>query len=372
MRVDFGAGSLTRLGAGLDGARRVCVVTDPGLRAAGVLDRLLEVLAGAGVAVTVIEDVEPNPSTHCLDRAATVVRAADADLLVALGGGSAIDAAKGIALLATNPVAAADLADGTGPRVAGLPLVAVPTTAGTGAETNGFAVIEDRERRCKVYLGDDSVRPAYVVLDPALTLGVPAAVTAATGMDALVHGIESLASLGATARSATFAAQAVSLVGSSLAAAVADGDDLTARSQLLFGAHLAGRALTLSGLGLVHGIAHAVTARTGAAHGRALSAVVVEVMEHSLADAVPAYAAAGRACGLQLADDLAAARAAIEHTRDLADAVGARTSLSALGVGSADLAELAVTALADPVSRNHPRALPVDEVSALLGERLEG
>lgn len=203
------------------------------------------------------------------------------------------------------------------------------------------------------------------VLDPELTLGVPAGVTAATGMDALTHGIESLASRGSSPLSEAYATRAVTMVGGHLERAVADGTDLEARSRLLFGAHLAGLALTLSGLGLVHGIAHAVTGHTGAAHGLALSAVLDTVMEASAPAAADAYrdVAVAMDAGRSAGD-------AVDAVRALAEAVGARRSLSGLGLGEAMLPTVAADALADAVSRNAPW-LP-DEVALtdLLSARL--
>jgi alcohol dehydrogenase len=160
-------------------------------------------------------------------------------------------------------------------------LVATSEVLATGAETNGFGVIEDTAACRKVYLGHPSVEPRVALLDPELTLGLPLAATAATGIDALVHGIESPASRGANAFSTAYAAQAVAMIGHALPLAHRDGSDLQARAELMMGAHLAGQALTLSGLGLVHGIGHALTARTGTPHGVALAAVLEEVMEFS-------------------------------------------------------------------------------------------
>ena len=293
--------------------------------------------------------------------------------MVALGGGSSLDAAKVIALLGTNPGRAGDLVDTGAPRD-GLPVVAVPTTAGTGAETNGFGVIDDPTARRKVYLGHPSVRPRVCVLDPELTVGLPPGPTAATGMDALVHGIESLSSRGSSPISAAYATEAVRLVSGSLAAAVADGADLDARARLLLGSHLAGLALSMSGLGLVHGIAHAVTAHTGAVHGLALTAVLDEVMTRSLEVSVPAYARTAEAMGVPAAAGEASrtgsapgtARAAVAAVRDLADVVGARVPLRDLGVEEAMVPSVAAGALDDPVSANHPRDFSPDEVADVL------
>ncbi|MEV1294380.1 iron-containing alcohol dehydrogenase [Pseudonocardia sp. NPDC049635] len=280
--LEFGPGSVSRLPALVDGlgAESAFVVTDAGLRGTGIVDRVLGGLTAGGLRTAVFDGIGPNPSTTAVEAGAAALREFGPCVVIGLGGGSVLDAAKGIALLATHPAARA-----TDPlwdsAVDGLPLVAVPTTAGTGAETNGFGVVEDTCARRKIYLGHPSVRPRVAVLDPELTLGLPAAITAATGFDALVHGVESLASRGANPVSDAAAAQAVALVGRWLPVAVEDGGDLEARSQLLLGAHLAGQALTVSGLGLVHGIAHAVTAHLGTPHGVALAAVSEQVMRYS-------------------------------------------------------------------------------------------
>ncbi|WP_433037416.1 iron-containing alcohol dehydrogenase family protein [Actinomycetospora sp. CA-053990] len=272
------------------------VVTDPGLRAAGVVDAVVGPLAASGAVVEVFDAVRGNPTVAVVEDGAEHARALGLDAVLALGGGSSLDAAKGIALLAPSPGARAD-GSGVTPA-AGLPLVAVPTTAGTGAETNGFGVLEDPANRQKVYCGDASVVPRVAVLDPELTLGLPAAATAATGVDALVHGIESLASRGRDPMSEAFAAEAVRRAWVWLPVAVADGSDPRARAEMLVAAHLAGQALTRSGLGLVHGLAHALSLHTGAVHGPALAAVLPEVVAWSL-DADPAgWGRAAEAAGL--------------------------------------------------------------------------
>ena len=362
-RLEFGIGAINRLAGCLEelGARSVFLVTDPGVRAAGIADRVAGLLEAAGLAVIVHDAIASNPTTATLDAASAPVRALrngqGGCVVVALGGGSVLDSAKGIALLATNPVVAADLSSSASPFLAGLPVVAVPTTAGTGSETNDYGVIED-ERACrKVYVGDGSVRPRVSVLDPELTVSLPPGATAATGMDALVHGIESLASRRSNPMSAAYATEAVRLVSGSLAVAVADGSDLEARAQLLMGAHLAGLALTISGLGVVHGLAHATTNHTGAVHGLALTAVLTEVMTRTGPAAAPAYARAAEAMG---ADD------AVTACGSLADAVGARLPLRDLGVTPELVTPIAAGALADSVTSNHPRAMPQAEVEEIV------
>jgi alcohol dehydrogenase class IV len=357
--VHFGPGSVARLPEAV-GAARVLVVTDPGLAAAGVLDRVLAVLPQARV----FAEIEPNPSVDTVAKAVAATGAAE--LIVALGGGSSLDAAKAVALGAANPgVATADLdyrAEGLRP---GLPIVAVPTTSSTGAETNGFGVIEEHGR--KIYLGNATTQPVVSILDPELTVGLPARVTAATGVDALVHGIESLASLGRNPVSEAYAHQAVRLIHRWLPAAVEDGSDLEARGRLLLGAHLAGRALSISGLGLVHGLAHAITARTGAPHGLALASVLGEVLEFNLPACAEPYAELALNLGLGRADG----RAAVTTVRDFVAAVGAATTPAALGCTPGVVADLVSAALADPVTANTPRMPSQEELRGLLAGALE-
>jgi alcohol dehydrogenase class IV len=365
-RTEYGPGVLAELPGfvGSLGHTRVFVVTDRGLRATGIVGRVEQILAAAGIGHAVHEDVGPNPSTAELDRGAARLRAFGVAAVLALGGGSALDAAKGISLLAGNPDAAAADADRLWDAGDGLPLIAVPTTAGTGAETNGFGVTEDRCARRKVYIGHSSVKPRIAVLDPELTLGLPARVTAATGLDALVHGIESLASRGSTPFSAAYATQAVTLVGRWLPAAYRDGGDLEARSGLMLGAHLAGHALTLSGLGLVHGIGHALTAHTGTPHGVALAAVLEEVMAFSAPAAATAYEATARALHLPPAPDWPGA--AIEAVREISEAIEIKRPLRELGVTRDDLPAIAADAVADAVTKNAPRLPSEAEVTELL------
>ncbi|MEU9015462.1 iron-containing alcohol dehydrogenase [Streptomyces sp. NPDC048479] len=361
--LEFGVGSLRRLPETVSrtGHNRAFVVTDPGLRAAGLVDRVTAILAAAGIDAEVHDAIPANPSTAAVDAAAEQARAFGDAAVVALGGGSALDAAKGVALLAVNPGSAAEFDYRIEPEVPGLPLIAIPTTAGTGAETNGFGVIEDPRLRRKVYIGHDSVKPVAALLDPELTLGLPPGATAATGMDALVHGIESLSSRGANPLSQAYAAQAIALVSHWLPVAVENGSDLKARSHMLLGAHLAGLALSISGLGLVHGIAHAVSARVGAPHGLALSAVLPEVMAWCNPQAKDAFARVAHEMGV--GDN---GTEVFEACRELSEQVGARRPLSVYGVTADMVADLARAALEDAVTANSPRTPTHQDITELI------
>jgi alcohol dehydrogenase class IV len=367
-RIEFGRGALDRLPEAVAsvGRSRAFVVTDRGIAAAGILDRVRAVLTAAGLDTGVFAEVEPNPSVATIDSGAAHARAFGDAAVVAVGGGSSLDAAKGIALLAVTAGTAADLDLAAEPEVPGLPVVAVPTTAGTGAETNGFGVIEDTARHCKVYLGHASVAPRVSVLDPDLTVGLPAPVTAATGVDALVHGIESLTARGRNPVSEAYAHHAVRLVHRWLPRAVEDGTDVEARAQLLLGSHLAGLALSISGLGLVHGIAHALTAHTGTPHGVALGAVLDRVLEFNL----PAGTAEYAQVAVDLGEPGAAAAVTIGRVRGFTERLGMRRPLPELGVTDEMVPGLVRTALADPVTRNNPRTPTPQELTTLLTDLL--
>lgn len=364
-RTEFGPGVVADLPAYVTalGHERAFVITDRGLRATGIVERVEKLLAAAGVEHAVHEDIGPNPPTTELDAGAARLRAFGPAAVIALGGGSALDAAKGISLLAGNPGAVAADADSLWDAEPGLPLIAVPTTAGTGAETNGFGVVEDTGVHRKVYIGHDSVRPRIAVLDPELTVSLPPRGTAACGLDALVHGIESLASRGANPLSRAYATEAVTMVGRWLPTVYRDGEDLEARGQVLFGAHLAGHALTLSGLGLVHGVGHALTAHAGIPHGVALAAVLEEVMAFTAPAAGAAYETTARALHVT-GDDWPVA--AIEAVRRLSEAIDIKRPLRDLGVERAQLPAIAADAVADAVTRNAPRQPTESEVLDLL------
>lgn len=369
--IAYGPGAVNRLPELIvaTGASRAFVVTDPGLRAVGLAERVLKILRAAGIEYDVFDEVPPNPSTTAVDAGARAARAFGSAAVIALGGGSSLDAAKGISLLVGNPAAQAADADDLWEAGDGLPIIAIPTTSGTGAETNGFGVIEDTAACRKVYIGHASVKPRHAILDPELTLGLPPHVTASTGIDALVHAIESLASRGANPMSVAYATQATALVGRWLPAAYNDGSDLEARSQLMLGAHLAGLALTISGLGLVHGIGHSITARTGTPHGIALAAVFEEVMEFSIEAAEPAYEQAARALRIDtpaggLSGDWALG--AIEAVREISRAVEVKKPLRDLRATKDDLPDIAAATIADAVTKNSPRLPETADVLAIL------
>ncbi len=369
----FGPGAVSALpGAVLaTGRDRAVVITDPGLAGTPVAAAVTGALAAAGLPVAVFAGVHPNPTTGDLAAgAAAVAEAGPAGrtALVAVGGGSSIDAAKGIALAAVNPQRGRELDYSTDFAEPGLPIVAVPTTAGTGAETNAFGVITDTAARRKFYVGHASTRPAAAVLDPELTTGLPPGPTAATGLDALTHALESYLSVRASPWSDGIALQVVRMAARYLPRAVADGSDAEARAQMLLAAHMAGVAMASTGLGVCHAIGHALGGRFGIAHGVALSLVLPQVLAFNQPATGSRLADIGFALG---AADTAASterngRAAIEAVAGLARQIGLTRTLADFGVTAADHDQIAADALADEVLANTPRWPGAADIRALL------
>ncbi len=372
-RFVFGAGVVSRLpGAVRDlGGERALVVTDRGLVAAGLAPRVAAALASGGLDVATFDGVEPNPTTATVRSGAAALAALGSGpgaVVVALGGGSAMDAAKGVALAAANPgIPVTELDYRNASLAPGLPLVAIPTTAGTGSETNSFGVITNEAEGRKFYVGNESCRPRLALLDPELTLALPAAATAATGIDALSHALEGLMSKHANPLSMAIALEVIAMIGGSLERAVDDGADIEARSTMLLSAHLAGIAQGMTGLGLAHAIAHPLGGRLNVPHGAALAAVLPAVMAWNrdvvagrLARAATALGASGGRSPARAADT------AIDRIAGLIRAVGMTRRLGDFGVTPGLAGTIADDAVADPVINNTPRMPSRDEVREMI------
>lgn len=370
----FGRGRVAETGAivaGL-GATTVLIVTDPFLGASPVVAAVRASLEGAGLTVHQYDRVTPNPTTLNLDEGSDLAASVGADVIVSVGGGSSLDAAKGISLGAANPERGVALDYSTPFAAPALPIVAIPTTAGTGAEVNAFGVITDVEGHRKFYVGHDSALAKAAVLDPDLTVGLPAGATAATGFDALTHALESYLSVRANPYSDGIALQVIATVSTYLPRAVADGSDLEARAELLLASHVAGVGFSHTGLGLVHGIAHPLGGQFDIPHGLALAIVIGGVLRFNRAAREERLARVAFAMGVgdTSADDARNADAAIRAITELAASVGLVGPLSRFGVTSEALASLAADTLADAVTVNNPTQPTADEVVAILKEAL--
>jgi len=371
-RVRFGVGSIATLGELVrEAGERAFVVTDPGVQASGVVDEVVGVLDRSGLTSMVFAEVAANPGASVVERGAAALRefGLDGTVVVAVGGGSAMDTAKALSLRATNEAPVWGLGYDDPALTPGRPVIAIPTTAGTGAETNSYGVITDEDAGRKAYVGHPSLLPVATILDPALTVGLPRAVTAATGIDAMTHSLESLLSANPNPFAEALAVAVIRIVGAWLPRAVADGRDLEARSQMLMASHLAGVGQASgTGVGLVHALGHAIGTRGRLAHGTALAVILPEVLGTYLGVRDRELKLVGIALGAAspTESDETGAIAAVGAVRRLCAEVGQRPTLRSLGFDDARLDLVADDAMADPAIRNSPRIPSRDEVRAVL------
>jgi len=367
--VHFGAGVSQKLGemaAGL-GARKAFVVFDKGVKAAGIVDGLVASLAAAGVEAVEYDGVLPNPPDMQVEEAAALARAANVELVVAIGGGSAIDSAKAINILLGNP-SPIRLYEGFNlVKVPGKPLIAIPTTAGTASEVTAVSVVTDTVRIKKMVIGGQFVGPTIALADPLLTVGMPPAITAATGMDALTHAIEAYVSKAAMVPTDVMALKAIELICGNLARAFANGADIEARSAMLLGSMMAGFAFNSAVLGLVHSIAHPLSAHFHLPHGTANAIGLPHVMAFN-AQMVPArYRDIAVAMGIDVEGLSAgeAAKAVVEQVKALNKVLGIPT-LQASGVPRDSFERLAEDALLEDATFFNPRVPGKQDIISIL------
>lgn len=279
----FGSGSLNRLPELLkkQKAARVLLVSGPHLNKMGIVGRIRDSIAAAGIACEVFTDVEANPSIETVEKAAAAYQNFGADAIVAMGGGSPMDVAKAAGVLVTYGGNIADY-EGMG-KVPGpiVPLIAIPTTAGTGSEVTAFSVITDHARNYKLSVGSYDLIPRGAILDPELLVTTPAGVAAACGMDALVHALEAYVSRAASPFSDAMAEKALELIGRSLRAFVADRANLDAASDMLAGSLFAGIAFSWARLGNVHAMAHPLVGFFNVPHGVANAILLPVIVEYN-------------------------------------------------------------------------------------------
>ena len=362
-------GELGRLARRL--GSRALIIGSPGRRE--LLERAATLLAGSGIEPSIWAEVQGEPTITAVEDARARARDAEAELIVGIGGGSALDTAKAAAGLAHQPGAVAEYHTGRKLEPGrNLPFIAVPTTAGTGAEVTRNAVLIDPARGVKESIRDDSWFPALALVDPELTLSLPPAITACTGADALCQAIESCVSTGAGPLTDPLATEAIRRIGRSLARAVEQGKDLAARTDMLYGSLLAGIAMTNARLGAVHGLAHPLGARYGIPHGTVCGLLLPHVMAYNLPCAAEKYACVSGLLGLDVSGltTAAAAEQGVAHVRELLGRVGIPSHLAHYGVTEDAFDALAAEALAQSSLHFNPRPLQAEDVRAILAAAL--
>lgn len=362
-RVVFGPGTISQLGelAREYGANRVLLVTDHGLEKAGHEERGRDVLEAAGLTVAIFNDVRPNPTTHDVAACVSLAKDADIDFIVGLGGGSSMDCAKGANFLLTNGGKMTDYRGIGLAKEPMLPMIAVPTTAGTGSEAQSFALISDPETHMKMACGDPKASCKVAILDPELTLTMPQPVAAATGIDAVTHALESFVCTRRNPVSQLFSRQAWQLLSSALPAVFEDPDNLNARGAVLLGAHLAGAAIENSMLGAAHALANPLTAHFGLTHGYAVGLMLPHVIRFNSTIVGDAYAQLASDIGLTDAESLAA------HLTGLLELMGLpRTLAETANFDASLIPTLSIEATQQWTGRFNPRKIDDAESFAEL------
>jgi alcohol dehydrogenase len=357
VEFQFGPGRSREAGDRLKsrGVRRVLVVTDRGIVAAGIADRVESSLLESGLAVERFTDVKTNPTVDNVDAGATVLRDFGAEAIVGLGGGSPIDAAKIIAAAAANGCSAHDFMSGARTiEVPGVPQIAIPTTAGSGAESAKVSVLVDHATGEKRGVFGAGTAPWVTILDPELMLGLPATLTAATGMDALSHALEAYLGLAASPFSDAIAEHAMGLVARYLERAVHDGADLEARSALTIASAMGGLAKEQSGLGILHAVAMPIGYLYDLHHGYLCAALMPATLDFNRTAVTAKTAWVGRTFGVVDDDDARAARAAGAAIRALNDRIGMGTRLRDAGVRDQDHDRIVDDAMKSYLLRNNP------------------
>ena len=366
----FGIGTIAQLGERLaaQGWSRALVVTDRGVVKAGITDRVVASLRAAGVDVAVFDEVAPDSGTAICEAATRRLREHGSHVVVGVGGGSALDTAKAAALLATNPGPLAAY-EGLGKvEQEPLPLVAIPTTAGTGSEVSLWAVILNDADRRKIGIGSVLLYPKLAVCDPELTLGLPPETTATTGMDALAHAVETYVNNACQPISAALALRAIELIGQHLRTAVTNGRLLGSRYAMLLGATMAGLAMNSTRLGVAHALAMPLGSwHLRVPHGIAVSILLPHVMEFNLVAALPRFVDIARALGepVEGLSTRAAAERAVEAVRRLARDIGIPEGLRRFGVGEADIPRVCAEAMKSGNIAVNPRLVRQEDLEAI-------
>jgi len=364
-----GAGAITAITAEIQnrGFKKVFVATDPDLIKFGVAAKVTDLLDASSIPYSVFSDIKPNPTIENVKSGVEAFKAAQADCIVAIGGGSSMDTAKAIGIIITNPeYADVRSLEGVAPtKNPCVPIIAVPTTAGTAAEVTINYVITDVEKKRKFVCVDAHDIPVVAVVDPDMMATMPAGLTAATGMDALTHAIEGYITKGAWALSDMFHIEAIRIISSSLRGAVKN--EAAGREGMALGQYVAGMGFSNVGLGVDHSMAHTLSAYYDMPHGKACATLLPAVMAYNAEATGEKYREIARAMGVKGVDDMTQDEyraAAVEAVRQLAEDVGIVTSLKGVAKEE-DIHQMSVDAYNDACRPGNPRETSVEDIEAI-------
>ncbi|MBI5559048.1 MAG: iron-containing alcohol dehydrogenase [Deltaproteobacteria bacterium] len=366
-QIRFGVGAIDGLAQAVQdlGGTKVMLVVDPNLKSVGLLGKITGSLDSNNIKYKIFDHVDPEPGLKLADEGKTLAAKAGCDCVIGAGGGSAMDVAKAISILLTNGGKAVDYLGLGKIKKPGVPKIMVPTTAGTGAEVTFTAVFINEKTKSKGGMNGDPLYPDIAVLDPALTLTLPPKVTAAPGIDALTHALEAFVSTQSHTISDMYALEAIELISGNLAMAYANGNNIEARSAMLMGSLLGGKALATAGVGLVHAMAYPLGGMFNIPHGLANAVLLPFVVDYNIIGNPEKFARIASVMGYDV-NDLPlreAGQTAVEAVYELNRDVEIPGSLEALGIPAAKIPEMARIALTvtRPVE-NNPRKPSLEDV----------
>lgn len=367
----FGAGARKELPEVLNrmGLTKALVCTDKGLLKVGTAQKVTEVLDEAGFPYEIYSEIKPNPTVTNVKQGIAAFAAAKADCIIAIGGGSSMDTAKGIGIVTNNPEFSDIVSlEGVAPtKKKSVPIIALPTTAGTGAEVTINYVIIDEERQAKMVCVDPNDIPAVAIVDPELMYSLPKGLTAATGMDALTHAIEGYITKGAWVMSDMYELQAIKMIAENLPLAVEEPTNPVGREGMALAQYIAAQAFSNVGLGLVHGMAHPMGSLHDIPHGVANALLLPTIMEFNMPKCIEKFGVIARTMGVDTTGMSAeqAAQAAVDAVKALSIRVGIPQTLTELGIKEEDIPALAQQAISDVCTPGNPRDVTEEEIVAL-------
>lgn len=366
-----GAGAIQEIvnEAKAHGFKKAFVCSDPDLVKFNVTSKVTDLLKENGLDYELYSDIKPNPTIENVQHGVQSFKESGADYLIAIGGGSSMDTAKGIGIVTNNPEFSDIVSlEGVAPtKKKSVPIIALPTTAGTGAEVTINYVIIDEERQAKMVCVDPNDIPAVAIVDPELMYTLPKSLTAATGMDALTHAIEGYITKGAWVMSDMYELQAIKMIAENLPLAVEEPTNPVGREGMALAQYIAAQAFSNVGLGLVHGMAHPLGSLHDIPHGVANALLLPTIMEFNMPKCIDKYGVIAKTMGVDTTGMTAeqAAQAAVDAVKALSIRVGIPQTLTELGIKAEDIPALAAQAIADVCTPGNPRDVTEAEIVEL-------
>ncbi len=373
--IHFGCGILKSLPDRIRslGTSKAFLVTDPGVKEAGILAKTEAHLRAASIEFTACDRVRPDSGSTLIDDVAAELKSSGCDVVVGIGGGSSLDTAKAVAALATNPGSALDYVGIHKIRNRPLPMVAIPTTAGTGSEVTLWSVFTDETRALKVAIGGAMIFPSTALCDPELTLSLPPSLTAYTGMDALAHAIECFTNNACQPVSGSLALKAIELIGANLRSVVLNGHNIEARYAMMLASMMAGMAMNSTRLGLAHALAMPLGSwDLRVPHGVVLAVTLPPVMEFNYLAEPERFAEVARALGVEIEGlpVLEAARSSVETVRELSRDIAIPKGLAEFGVRDGHVSQVVEEAMRSGNVPVNPRRADAGDLARILRQAL--